>query len=76
MAATVFDGNGNGLRISNDKAKMVTNTSGGGWRRRVSAFDGSNGQSWLLVFDGGNGQQLWQQWKIETVFNGGGGGGI
>jgi hypothetical protein len=51
-------------------------TSGGEWRWWASAFDSSDGRSWVLVFDGGNGQQLWQQWTIETMFNGSGGGGI
>jgi hypothetical protein len=76
MAAAAFNGNGNGLWINNGKAKMATDTSGGGWRWWASAFDSGNGRSWVLVFDGGNGQQLWQQWTIETVFNGSGGGGI
>ncbi len=47
---------------------MDIDISGGGWRRRASGF--------TLVFDGGDGRQLWQRGKIETVFNGGGGGGV
>jgi hypothetical protein len=76
MAATEFDGNGDGLRINNGKAKMATDTSSGGWRWRASAFDGGDEKNWVLVFDGGNGQQLWQQWTIETAFNGSGGGDV
>jgi len=30
----------------------------------------------VLAFDGGDGLQLWQQWTIQTAFNGGGGGGV
>ncbi len=41
-----------------------------------SAFDGGNGQRWVLAFDGGNGRQLWQWCAIETAFIGGSGGGI
>ena len=55
---------------------MDIDISGGGWRRRASAFDGSDGRRWALAFDGGDGRQLWQRWTIETAFNGGGGGGI
>jgi hypothetical protein len=50
--------------------------SGGGWRRRASAFDSGDGRRWALAFDGGDGRQLWQQWTIEMAFNGGGGGGV
>ena len=64
-----------GLRIGDDKAMMEIDISGGGWRRRASAFD-SNGQMWALVFDGVDGRQLWQRWAIETSFNGGGGNGV
>ena len=39
-------------------------------------FDNGDGQRWALAFDGGDGWQLWQQWTIEMVFNGGGGGGV
>ena len=55
---------------------MEIDISGGGWRRRASAFDIGNGQRWALVFDGGDGLQLWQRWMIETAFNSGGGGGV
>ena len=55
---------------------MEIDISGGGWRRRVSAFDSGDGRRWALAFDGGNGWQLWQRWKIETAFNGGSGGGV
>ena len=63
-----------GLRIGDGEAAMEIDISGGGWRRRASAFDGGNGRRWAFVFDGGNGQQLWQQWTIEKAFNGGSGG--
>jgi hypothetical protein len=76
MAAAVFGGIGDGLRIGNGKGKIAIDTSGGGWQWRASAFDGGDGQRWVLAFDGGNGQQLWQRWTIETAFNGSGGGGI
>ena len=46
----VFNGGGSvrrqrqwGLRIGNDKATMENDISGGGWRRRASAFDGGDG---------------------------------
>ncbi len=55
---------------------MEVDISSGGWQRRVSAFDGGDGQRWALAIEGGNGQQMWQQWTIETAFNGGGGGGV
>jgi len=57
---------------------MVIDISSGGWRRRASAFDSGDGQRWALAFDGGDGRQLWlwQRWTIETVFNGGSGGGV
>ncbi len=44
----------------------------------VSAFDGGDGRRWALAFDfdGCDGRHLWQRWKIETAFNGGGGGGV
>ena len=63
-----------GLRIGDDEATMEIDISGGGWRRRASAFDSGDGQRWVLVFDGGDGRQMWQRWTIETAFNGGGGG--
>jgi hypothetical protein len=47
--------------------------SGGGWRRRASAFDGGDGRRWALVFDGDDG---WQRWTEGTSFYGGGGGGV
>ncbi len=31
MAAAAFNGGGNGLRIGNVEAKMMIDTSGGGW---------------------------------------------
>ena len=65
-----------GLRISNAKVMMEIDISGGGWQRRASAFDSSDGQRWALAFDGGDGLQLWQRWTIETAFNGGSGGGV
>ena len=65
-----------GLRIGDDKVTMEIGISGGGWRRWASAFDSGNGRRWALEFDGGNGRQLWQRWMIDTVFNGGGGGGV
>ena len=39
-------------------------------------FDSSDVRRWALAFDGGDGRQLWQRWKIEMVFNGGGGSGV
>ena len=54
---------------------MAIDTSGGGWRRWASAFDGSDGRRWVLAFDGGDGRKLCQWWTIKTAFNGGGGGG-
>jgi hypothetical protein len=65
-----------GLQIGDNKATMEIDISIGGWRRRASAFDSSDGRRWALAFDGGNGRQLWQWWTIETAFNGGGGGGV
>jgi len=59
-----------GLRIGDDKVTMEIDVSSGGWRRRVSAFDGGDGQRLALGFDCGDGRQLWQRWTIETVFNG------
>ena len=59
MEVKAFDGGVDGLRISDVEAKMAIDISGGGWRRRASAFDGGNGQRWSLVFDGGDGQLLW-----------------
>ena len=76
LTVTAIDGDGVLLKQGNGKAKMATDTSGGGWRWWASVFDSGNGRSWVLVFDGGNGQQLWQQWTIETAFNGSGGGGV
>jgi hypothetical protein len=55
---------------------MEIDISGGGWRRRASAFDSGDGRRLVLAFDGGDGRQLWQRWTIETAFNGGGGGGV
>jgi len=55
---------------------MAIDTSGGGWRRWASAFDGSDGRRWVLAFDGGDGRKLCQWWTIKTAFNGGGGGGV
>ena len=75
MAAAVFDGVGDGLRQSDGKAKMVIDTSGGGWGRRVSAFDSGNGWRFVLVFDGDE-WQLWWWWMIEMASDGGGSGGI
>jgi len=65
-----------GLRKGDDEATMEIDISGGGWRRRASAFDSSDGQRWALVFDGSNGRQLWQRWTLETAVNGGRGGGV
>jgi hypothetical protein len=36
LTATAFDGDGVRLKQGNGKAKMVFDTSGGGWRRRAS----------------------------------------
>ena len=47
---------------------MENDISGGGWRRRASAFDGGDGQRFALAFEGGDGRQLWQRWMIETAF--------
>ncbi len=38
-------------------------------------FDGGDGRRFALVFDG-NGWQLWWQWTIKMVLNGGGGGDV
>ena len=65
-----------GLRIGDDEATMEIDISGGGWRRQASAFDSGDGRRLALGFVGGDGWQLWQQWMIETAFNGGGGGGV
>ena len=65
-----------GLQIGDDKATMEMVISGGGWRRRASAFDSGDGRRRALAFDGGDGRQLWQRWTIETAFNGGSGGGV
>ena len=65
-----------GLQIGNDEATIKIDISGGGWQRRASAFDSGDGRRWALAFDGGDGRQLWQQWAIETAFNGSGGGGV
>ena len=40
---------------------MEIDISGGGWRRRASAVDNSDGQRWALAFDGDDGWQLWPQ---------------
>jgi len=60
-----FNGGGNvrrqrrwGLRIGDDKAMMEIDISGGGWRRRASAFDSGDGRRWVLAFGGGDGRQL------------------
>jgi hypothetical protein len=76
MVIAAFDSAGNGLQIGDGKGKMAIDTSVGGWQWQVSAFDGGDGQRWVLVFDGGNRRQLWQRWTIEMVFNCSGGGGI
>jgi hypothetical protein len=47
-----------GLRTGDDKATMEIDISGGGRRRRVSAFDSGDGQRWALAFGGGDGRQL------------------
>ena len=39
-------------------------------------FDSGDGRRWVLTFDGADKWQLWQRWKIEMAFNGGGGGGV
>jgi hypothetical protein len=44
-----------------------------GRQRLTAAMD--EGGRWALT-GGGNGQQLWQQWTIDTAFNGGSGGGV
>ena len=59
MAAAAFEGDSNGLRLSDGEAKMAIDTSGGGWQRRASAFDGGNGQRFAMMFDG-NERQLWR----------------
>jgi hypothetical protein len=46
------------LQIGNDEAMMEIDISGGGWRRRASAFYSGDGQRWALEFDGGDGGQL------------------
>ena len=68
MEVEAFNGGVNGLRISDVEAKMAIDISGGGWRRRASAFDGGNGQRWSLVFDGGDGQLLWQQLSVDNRY--------
>ena len=55
---------------------MDIDNSGGGWRRRASAFDGGDGRRWALAFDGGDGRQLWQRWTIEMAFNDSSSGGV
>jgi len=55
---------------------MEIDISRDGWRRRASAFDSGDEQRWALAFDNGDGWQLWQQWTIEMMFNGAGGGGV
>ena len=54
MAAAAFDGNDDGLRIGNGKVKMEIDTSGGGWRRWVSAVHNGDRRRWVLAFDGDN----------------------
>jgi hypothetical protein len=56
---------------------MEIDISGGGWQRRASAFDSSDGRRrWALAFDGGGGRQLWKwrrwRWCLMEVapFNG------
>ena len=66
MAAAAFEGDSNGLRLSDGEAKMAIDTSGGGWRQWVSAFDGGDGRRWPLVFDGGAGQLMWHQWTVDN----------
>ena len=47
-----------GIRINDDEATREIDISGGGWRRRASAFYSGDGQRWALEFDGGDGGQL------------------
>ncbi len=68
MAAEVFDGGVDGLRIGNVEAKMVIDTSGGGWRQRASAFDSGDGRRWPLVFDDGDRRLLWQQLAVDNRY--------
>ncbi len=58
-----FKGDINGLRQSNgEEAKIVFDTSIGGWQRQLSAFDGSNGR-----------QQQWWYWRMTSLFDSDGG---
>jgi hypothetical protein len=55
--------------------RLTSAVAGGdsGRQRLTAAMD--EGGRWALT-GGGNGQQLWQQWTIDTAFNGGSGGGV
>jgi hypothetical protein len=60
MAAAVFNGGGYGLRIGNVEAKMVIDTSGGGWfeaKMVIDTSDVAGGDSGRFAFDGGDGRR-------------------
>ena len=69
MAAAAFNCDCDGIRIGDGEAEMVIDTSSGGWQWWASAFDGGNGQRWVL--------DSWQ-WQlmaaVAAVENRGGGG--
>jgi hypothetical protein len=75
MAAAAFDGNGDGLRLSDGEAKMGIDTSGGGWRRRASEFDGGNGWRFALLWTAAvvavndrDGVQWWRwRWRLMAL---------
>ena len=71
MAVVAFDGNGDGLRLIDGKAKMAIDTSGGGWRRRASAFDGGDGWRFALLWTTAlvavTQQLRWQQKVMAAV---------
>ena len=77
MAVAAFDGNGDGLRLSYGEAKMAIDTSGGGWRRRASAFDGDGGDEWrfallwtaaVVAVNDRDGLQWWRwRWCLMAV---------
>ena len=64
MAAAAFNGVNDGLQLSDDKAKMAIYTSGGGWRRRASVFDGGN---CLTAMDGSCGSGGRQRRRLMVV---------
>ena len=75
MAVVAFDGNGDGLRLIDGEAKMAIDTSGGGWRKRASAFDGGDGWRFALLWttavvavNDRDGVQWWRwRWRWQRL---------